>query len=115
MVMIAEPKKYRTVTKGLVEMKIVLDLVNKICSNVLKKVFPSSYGGLAEGDHPWSLYRGLYQGDLSEMMFSENKDGQSSYIDSTTKQGVQVKEYKCVYASSTDFSCATDYFNKELA
>lgn len=108
MVTISEPKKVRTVTKGPVEMKIVLDVVNKICSYVLKKAFKSSYGGLAEGNHPWSLFKDLYSEEYKDLIFNEEEEmhGQRKF---------HTKRYKPVYASSTDYSCATDYFNKEIA
>jgi hypothetical protein len=58
------------VTKGRIALKVVLDLVNKLCSEVLKKAFPSSYSGMAQSDHPWRLYNSFFTKEFEDLIFS---------------------------------------------
>lgn len=55
-VTVNEPGKARTVTKSATALKIVFDVVSKICSRALKRAFPSSYAGMAQADHPWRFF-----------------------------------------------------------
>jgi hypothetical protein len=53
LVVVNEPGKARSVTKGQAAIKIVLDFVSGICSEVLSAAFPSSASGMKMSDHSW--------------------------------------------------------------
>jgi hypothetical protein len=44
---VTEPSKVRVITMGTAPYRVILDLVAKICSEVLKKAFDSSFSGMS--------------------------------------------------------------------
>jgi len=61
---VKEPSKARSVTKGPACLKVILDFVNKICSEVLSKAFPSSTSGMTMSDHPWRLFNSFFTNEF---------------------------------------------------
>jgi hypothetical protein len=109
--MVKEPGKARTVTKGVAALKIVLDVVNKICSYPLTKV-KSSRSGMSMDAHGWNLFQ----------MFYEKHDGIKPFevhkVLSDVKSGnsrMRTVEYRDVFTECTDFSEATDNMLFEVA
>jgi hypothetical protein len=112
MVTVKEPGKARTVTKALSYLKIVLDVVSKICSEPLKKGVLSSKSGMGKSSHGWNLFKDLFSStykretfDVSEA-YEEGLDGISS---------LRKEVYKDLWMLSTDYSTATDYLNHNVA
>lgn len=103
MVMISEPGKARVVTKARAALKIVLDLVNGICSHPLKKV-ESSASGMSKSNHGWNVFKKFYS-TWKDMIFKviDKKvtgDGMGNLTVTQT--------YDRVLMSCTDYEEATD-------
>jgi hypothetical protein len=113
MVAVKEPGKTRIVTKGSAYLKMVLDLVNKICSEPIKKGLESSQSGMAESNHGWNLFRSFFEGEKEKLIF-EVETEKITPIHGTDNLHVE-RKFKPVYVSSTDFETATDYMNLEVA
>lgn len=110
-VMADEPAKSRTVSKGHAALKMVLDVVNKLCSWPLKKGLASSTSGMEKANHAWNMFREFFKKEHEDICFSE--------LSSSTKtvNGKDVVEtfYRHFYTLSTDYSAATDYFSLKRA
>jgi len=111
LVMIREPGKARTVTKGAAALKVVLDLVNGICSYPLKRV-ESSSSGMGKAHHGWNFFkefftswRGLTFGDPEGIQRYKRGDG---YIE-------EIVTYPALYVGMTDYSEATDFLHHDVA
>ena len=109
---VKEPSKARSVTKGPICFKIIMDLINRICSDVLKKSFPSSYSGMAMSDHPWRLFGSFFTEEFKDYLFQpENRS-----VEKNTSQGdIELITFRDLWAASTDYSAATDSFNLKIA
>jgi hypothetical protein len=108
---VKEPSKTRCVTKGPAYVKVVLDVVSKLCSWALKKGVPSSQSGMSKESHGWEFFKSLFDSgepDLFELEY-QNKE----VIDSSTYIVEEV--YRDVFVSSTDYETATDYMSHEVA
>ena len=106
LVAIAEPGKTRIVTKTLSYLKVVLDVVNKICSYPLKKV-DSSKSGMSKESHGWEFFQRLFGNDINcfeEEWRSRNKD-----------QTAETVRMGSLWVSSTDYETATDYLRLDIA
>jgi len=109
-----EPGKARVVTKGKTALKVVLDVVNHICSWPLAKGLDSSATGMKASHHAWNVFKTFYKGENKSEFFrfntkdfpKEKEVGEDTYLDF---------EYKDIFSSSTDYSTATDYFHHEVA
>lgn len=113
-VMVKDPGKARSVTKGRACLKIVYDVINKICSKVILKAYPSSESGMGKANHSWNVYKSLFQGELYKKCFDIKRNDISEYTNGQTI--VETKTvFKQLYSASTDFSCATDEFHLEVA
>jgi hypothetical protein len=114
LVAVKEPGKSRIVTKGPVAVKVILDVVNKICSEPLKKGVESSQSGMGKSHHGWNFFKSLFDEERRELVFSTEKitDTIDPNVPSTF---IREKEYKAIYVSSTDYETATDYMNLEIA
>jgi len=66
---VSEPGKSRTITKGKVALKIVLDLISHICAAALTKAFPTSTSGMAEADHGWKFSQYLFSDEARDIVF----------------------------------------------
>jgi hypothetical protein len=111
LVMIREPGKARTVTKARAALKVVLDLVNGICSHPLKKGVESSQSGMAQANHGWNFFTNLY-GSWKDLAFDpvsreKTNNGPDSFLEEI--------EYAKLYVGFTDYSEATDKIDHNLA
>jgi hypothetical protein len=109
--MIKEPGKGRTVTKGSFALKIVLDLVSKICSWPLTKV-PSSKSGMGKEAHGWNFFMSLYERHEGTSPFDVHKKTERALTEDLVEQ---IIEYKDLYVECTDYSEATDNLQHEIA
>jgi len=109
-VMVKEPGKARTVTKGPACLKIVLDLVNKICSWPLLKV-SSSESGMGKASHGWNFFKTFFMEENKDMNFIPVRTEEMKYNGSVAR----VVTYQERFVSSTDFETATDNFHHEVA
>jgi len=109
--MVKEPGKGRTVTKGSFALKIVLDVISKICSWPLTKV-PSSKSGMGMEAHGWNFFMSLYEEHEGTEPFLVHKVLEERTVKDTTYKTV---EYKDLYVECTDFSEATDNLEHEVA
>jgi hypothetical protein len=111
LVMVKEPGKARTVTKAHAALKIILDLVNGICSYPLKKGIESSQSGMALANHGWNFFTNLYSvwRDLTFNVESTEKgrNGPDAFYERVV--------YKDLFVGFTDYSEATDKMNHKLA
>jgi len=105
-VMVEEPGKSRTVTKGDACTKIILDVINKICSYPLSKV-DSSSSGMAKSHHAWRVFKDAEKGDLNATLFSK--------IDEQYNRGDRFVHTRRCWALSTDYETATDNFDLKIA
>jgi hypothetical protein len=111
LVMISEPGKARTVTKASAALKVVLDVVNKICSHPLGKI-PSSTSGMHKSSHAWNTFRKGWTAEGRSYMFAEQSRSTKVRPDGTR---IVEKTYRDVWLSSTDYSEATDKLRHEVA
>lgn len=112
LLIVKEPGKARSVTKSLSYLKVVLDVVSKICSHPLKKGISSSESGMSKESHGWNFCKHFFEMpkeiDLFKVINLESKP-----LYGSTKQVTET--YKTVFVSSTDYETATDYMNHEVA
>jgi hypothetical protein len=101
---VKEPGKARSVTKARVCLKIVLDLVNKLCSRPLERGIRSSASGMGRANHGWNLFCRMMSDDLRDMVFaldSREENPYEGYVERTDT-------FKDLFVSSTDYEEATD-------
>jgi len=111
LVVVKEPGKSRIVTKGPVALKVILDFVNHIVSEPLKKGIRSSSSGMGQSNHGWNFFKSFFTEGTEEILFhpaevKEEKFAGYSEVEYT---------YDDVYVSSTDYETATDYMNHYVA
>jgi hypothetical protein len=109
-----EPAKARTVTKQRAALKVVLDVINKICSWPLGKGLESSRSGMTKGHHAWETFKEFYHSKNASMFFNSPLEKQK-YTNVSKKEFFVTRLYDTVFASSTDFSEATDYLQHSVA
>jgi len=108
---VQEPGKARTVTKGSACLKIVLDVVNKICSWPLKKGIESSNSGMGRSHHAWNYFIRMMSDEMKHDLFhvsERQEEPYEGYIERTD-------EYSDFFLSSTDYKEATDAMLHEFA
>jgi hypothetical protein len=108
---VLEPGKARTVTKGLACLKIVLDVVNKICSWPLKKGVESSASGMGKSNHAWNFFIRMMSDEMKEDLFSvqsRQEEEFEGYVERTDT-------YEDFFVSSTDYKEATDGMTHDFA
>jgi len=104
---VKEPGKARTVTKGMICLKLVLDVVNKIVSYPLSKV-DTSKSGMGKDAHGWNLFTEFYQNpDESFCKKSQTDTG-------TTSTFIREVIYEDIFAECTDFVTATDAMHHKV-
>lgn len=108
--MIREPGKARTVTKARAALKVVLDLVNSICSYPLKKGLESSTSGMAKANHGWNLFMNL-MGPWRDMTF-HTKSVERSHDGSSQ---IETRTFDHLFVGFTDYSEATDNMHHDVA
>jgi hypothetical protein len=112
LVVVGEPGKCRAITKTRACVKIVLDLVNKICAVPLEKGFSSSRSGMRASNHAWNLFRSFEEEEFEEILFNKHETClKGGYTDYDIVEVV----YKHVFAVSTDYETATDFLSHKVA
>jgi hypothetical protein len=111
LVMISEPGKARTVTKGRAALKVVLDTVSKICSWPLTKV-ESSKSGMSRSHHAWNAFKKSFTDEGKDFVFEPESTSWETAADG--RKYVKTT-YRDLYASSTDYSNATDNLDHSVA
>lgn len=108
--MIKEPGKARTVTKTSAYVKVVLDVVSKICSHPLSKV-QSSRSGMKQDAHGWNFFRAMFTNAQKGLFF----DVKSKEVESVTVDGRTIVErYRPIGIQFKDLENATDYTPHEV-
>jgi len=98
---VKEPGKARTVTKGMICLKLVLDVISKIVSYPLSKV-DTSKSGMGKDAHGWNLFNEFYQNpDEAFCKRSQTDTGTASSF-------IREVVYEDIFAECTDFVTATD-------
>jgi hypothetical protein len=101
---VKEPGKARSVTKARACLKIVLDLVSKICSEPLAKGIRSSQSGMSASNHGWNFFNS-FTGELEKQdvfsLLSREETPFEGYVERTDT-------FEDLYVSSTDYKEATD-------
>jgi hypothetical protein len=108
---VQEPGKARTVTKGSACLKIVLDVVNKICSWPLKKGIESSTSGMGRSHHAWNFFIRMMSDEMKEDLFrvrERQEEEFEGYVERTDT-------YEDFFVSSTDYKEATDAMLHQFA
>jgi hypothetical protein len=109
-VMVKEPGKSRTVTKGPACLKIVLDVLNRICSWPLKKV-KSSTSGMEKSNHGWNLFKSFFEEAGKDILF-RTRERHEEKLEGT----IHVTEsFEDCFVSSTDYETATDNMHHQVA
>jgi len=109
--MVKEPGKARTVTKARTCLKIVLDLVNKLCSAPLEKGIRSSTSGMGKANHGWNLFCRLMSDELKDLVFSVDHRDENAYEGYVERTDT----FKNLFVSSTDYQEATDQLDHTVA
>jgi len=108
---VKEPGKGRTVTKASSALKIVLDLVSRLCAEPLKKGVASSQSGMGKSHHGWNFFRALMSVERKEEHVRVEKRDQREFADYIERHDI----YADLFVSSTDYKTATDYLHHDVA
>jgi hypothetical protein len=106
-----EPGKARSVTKARACLKIVLDVISKICAWPLKKGIESSRSGMGQSHHGWNFFLSFFTEEWKKEFFSLESREEISYGDYVERTDI----YEDLFVSSTDFETATDAMEHEFA
>nr|UTQ48830.1 RNA-dependent RNA polymerase [Monilinia fructicola binarnavirus 1] len=101
---VKEPGKARSVTKARACLKIVLDLVSKICSEPLAKGIRSSQSGMSASNHGWNFFNSFTSEFEKQEAFSllgREETLFEGYVERTDT-------FEDLFVSSTDYKEATD-------
>jgi hypothetical protein len=113
LVVVSEPGKARAVTKSCAYLKIVLDVVNKLCSWPLKKGLESSASGMGKSAHGWNFFREISGGSMKHLVFDLKY--RKYLAQRVLGEDLLEETFHDVYVSSTDYSTATDYLQHDIA
>jgi len=113
LLVIREPGKSRCVTKGHACLKIILDVINKICSWPLKKGVRSSQSGMSLEAHGWEFFKSFFD-KFEEPNLFDVVDSQRTVTGLSGEYSL-TEVYRDVFVSSTDYETATDYMSYEVA
>jgi hypothetical protein len=108
---VKEPGKGRSITKARACLKVVLDVVSKVCAYPLSKGMPSSQSGMKKSNQGWEFFKALHSERLEELVFNTikvEKNEFASFSETT-------ETYKALFASSTDYKEATDRMQHQIA
>lgn len=112
-VMINEPGKSRTVTKGHAALKVILDTINGICSYPLRKGVESSSSGMGKSNHGWNAFKSFYEEeDIRRLVFSIKS--KTTRPRSIGVDEVEIQYDRC-WTSFTDYSEATDKMDHKVS
>jgi hypothetical protein len=112
LVVVGEPGKCRAITKTRACVKIVLDLVNKICAVPLEKGFSSSHSGMRASNHAWNLFKAMETPEFEDILFNKHE---TCLTGSYTNYDLVTTVYKHVFVVSTDYETATDFLSHKVA
>jgi hypothetical protein len=107
LVVLGEPGKARSITKTRACVKIVLDLVNKICAVPLEKGFASSHSGMKAAHHAWNTFKDFENEEFEDLLFSKEESVAREFTDYKLVSVI----YKAVFITSTDYETATDFMS----
>jgi hypothetical protein len=110
-VVVDEPGKARTVTKSSAYTKVILDLVNKICAEPLKKGIESSTSGMSKANHGWNLFKTFFTEEWKDTVFHLSNRSRDSF----DTYDLLTDTYRSVFVTSTDYKNATDYLRHDVA
>jgi hypothetical protein len=108
---VKEPGKARSVTKARACLKIVLDLISKLCSEPLAKGIRSSQSGMSASNHGWNLFNSLSsEPERSEVFSVLNREefAFEGYVE-------RIDTFEDLFMSSTDYKSATDSLEHTVA
>jgi len=101
---VKEPGKARSVTKARACLKIVLDLVSKLCSEPLAKGIRSSQSGMSASNHGWNFFNSfsneIERNEVFHLLRREETTFEG-YVERTDT-------FEDIFVSSTDYKNATD-------
>jgi hypothetical protein len=108
---VKEPGKARSVTKARACLKIVLDLVSKLCSEPLAKGIRSSQSGMSASNHGWNFFNSFSNEIERNEVFNllrREETAFEGYVERTDT-------FEDVFVSSTDYKNATDQLLHQVA
>lgn len=108
---VKEPGKARSVTKARAHLKIVLDVVSKLCAEPLAKGVRSSQSGMTASNHGWNVFQRFFTEEMKNDVFriaNRDEDKFEGYVERTDT-------YEDLYTSSTDYEEATDQMDHIMA
>jgi hypothetical protein len=108
LLVVRDPGKGRAITKGHACLKIVLDVVNKLCAKVLAKSFESSHSGMEKSNHMWGLFQSFFTNEMKDVIFHPEKVEKNDMGNGET---LVTTLFSMVYALSTDYDDATNFFD----
>jgi len=108
---VKEPGKARSVTKARACLKIVLDLVSKLCSEPLAKGIRSSQSGMSASNHGWNLFNSLSSEPERNELFTVLNREESAFEGYVER----IDTFEDLFASSTDYKAATDSLEHQVA
>jgi hypothetical protein len=111
LVVVDEPGKSRSITKTRACVKIVLDLVNKICAVPLEKGFSSSHSGMRASHHAWNFFKAFETKEFEDILFDVEESTSEEFVD----YAIVTRVYKHVFMTSTDYETATDFLSHKVA
>jgi len=108
---VREPGKARTVTKGPIALRIVLDVINKICSFPLKKLSSSS-AGMEKDAHGWQMFKAFFENSKETF----HLQGKPELVGSPSLrvEKSEIRTYDDLFVEFTDYETATDSFHHEV-
>jgi len=108
---VKEPGKARSVTKARACLKIVLDLVSKLCSEPFIKGIRSSQSGMSASNHGWNFFNSfsneIERAETFSLMTREETSFEG-YVERTDT-------FEDLFVSSTDYKEATDSLRHDVA
>jgi len=111
LVMIREPGKARTVTKARACLKVVLDVINHVCSYPLREGLSSSSSGMGKSHHGWNFFKSFY-GAWRSVTFDEISRRASEPVGESFSE---TRTYRDLFVSCTDYEEATDHLRHDVA
>ncbi|QJT93745.1 RNA-dependent RNA polymerase [Erysiphe necator associated narnavirus 13] len=108
---VKEPGKARSVTKARACLKIVLDLVSKLCSEPLAKGIRSSQSGMSASNHGWNFFNSFsneIERDEVFSLLSREETPFEGYVERTDT-------FEDLFVGSTDYEEATDLLEHNVA
>jgi hypothetical protein len=108
---VEEPGKARAVTKGSAFVKVVLDVVSKLCAWPLARGVDSSRSGMLAANHPWNFFLSLFTEEKKHLTFPVIQKTRKDFA----RTSVETTTFGKLFMSSTDFKEATDKVQHQIA